>query len=57
MTLTSRADRGALHVLGYTGVDAPAHCDHLHAMGDTLFPYLRDMWSRKSLTESAPVKR
>lgn len=48
MTLTSRADRGNLHVQGYAGVDAPAHCDHLHAMGETLFPYLRELWSRKA---------
>jgi hypothetical protein len=56
MTLISRADRGDFHVQGYTGGDAPAHCDHLHAMGETLFPYLRDVWSRKSLTKAPPVK-
>jgi hypothetical protein len=55
MLLTSKADRGAFHVQGYAGNDPPAHCDHLHAMGDTLFPYLRDSWSRKSLTKPAPA--
>jgi hypothetical protein len=54
MMLQSRADRGAFHVQGYAGNDPPAHCDHLHAMGDTLFPYLRDLWSRKSLTKRLP---
>ena len=53
MQLLSRADRGGLHVQGYTGNDPPAHCDHLHAMGETLFPYLRDLWSRTPLSESA----
>jgi hypothetical protein len=52
MVLLNRADRGDFHVLGYSGNDAPAHCDHLHAMGETLFPYLRDSWSRKSLSSS-----
>ena len=49
MLMLSRADRGDLHVQGYTGNDPPAHCDHLHAMGETLFPYLRDLWSRKTI--------
>lgn len=46
MTLLSRAHRGDLHVLGYGGNDKPAHCDQLHAMGETLFPLLRERWSR-----------
>jgi hypothetical protein len=46
MMLLSRGDRGAFHVLGYSGNDKPDHCDQLHAMGDTLFPYLRERWAR-----------
>lgn len=46
MIQISRGDRGALHVLGYAGNDKPDHCDQLHAIGDTLFPYLRDRWAR-----------
>ncbi|MGC4089808.1 MAG: hypothetical protein QM756_18370 [Polyangiaceae bacterium] len=46
MIQTSRADRGALHVMGYAGNDKPDHCDQLHAIGDTLFPYLHARWSR-----------
>jgi len=46
MFQTSRADRGALHVMGYAGNDKPDHCDQLHAIGDTLFPYLHDRWAR-----------
>ncbi|MFZ5894535.1 MAG: hypothetical protein ACOY0T_25960 [Myxococcota bacterium] len=45
MIQTSRADRGSLHVMGYAGNDKPDHCDHLHAIGDTLFPYLRARWA------------
>jgi hypothetical protein len=46
MTLLYRADRGDFHVQGYAGDDKPAHCDHLHAIGDTLLPLLRERWSR-----------
>jgi hypothetical protein len=46
MTLLYRADRGNFHVQGYAGNDKPAHCDHLFAIGDTLFPLLRERWSR-----------
>lgn len=46
MTLLYRADRGSFHVQGYTGKDKAAHCDHLFALGDTLFPLLRERWSR-----------
>lgn len=46
MELLYRADRGNFHVQGYAGDDKPAHCDHLHAIGDTLFPLLRERWSR-----------
>jgi len=46
MTLLYRADRGHFHVRGYAGEDKPAHCDHLHAIGDTLLPLLRQRWSR-----------
>lgn len=46
MLLLYRADRGNFHVQGYSGNDKPAHCDHLFAMGDTLFPLLRERWAR-----------
>lgn len=46
MKLTSRADRGGLHVRGFAGNDTDAHCDHLYAIGDTLYPMLRERWTR-----------
>ncbi|GMV11832.1 MAG: hypothetical protein AMXMBFR56_00560 [Polyangiaceae bacterium] len=46
MTLGVRADRGDFHVRGYGGKDTDAHCDHLYAMGDTLYPMLRERWAR-----------
>jgi hypothetical protein len=45
MNLKSRGDAGGFHVLGYGGGDEVAHCDHLHAFGETLLPYLRERWS------------
>jgi hypothetical protein len=44
MNLKSRGDAGGFHVLGYGGGDEQAHCDHLHAFGETLLPYLKERW-------------
>ncbi len=44
MQLTSRADRGSLHVRGFAGQDKPAHANQLYAFGDLLLPYLRERW-------------
>ena len=44
MTPTSRADSGNFHVMGFAGGNEQAHCDHLHAFGDTLLPYLKQRW-------------
>lgn len=45
MQLVSKADGGNFHVRGYAGGDTHAHCDHLYAMGQTLYPMLRDRWA------------
>lgn len=45
MSARSRADSGNFHVLGFNGSNEAAHCDHLHAFGDTLLPYLKERWS------------
>ncbi|HEV8551629.1 MAG TPA: hypothetical protein VGQ57_21420, partial [Polyangiaceae bacterium] len=44
MIPTSRGDAGNFHVMGFAGANEQAHCDHLHAFGDTLFPYLKQRW-------------
>jgi hypothetical protein len=46
MTPRSRGDAGNFHVMGFDGGNEQAHCDHLHAFGDTLLPYLKQRWSR-----------
>jgi hypothetical protein len=45
MVMTSRADAAGFHVLGFAGGNEVAHCDHLHAFGETLLPYLKERWS------------
>ncbi len=45
MHLSSKADGGSFHVRGYDGGDTHAHCDHLYAMGETLYPLLRARWA------------
>jgi hypothetical protein len=45
MNMKTRADAGGLHVLGFAGNNEEAHCDHLHAFGETLLPYLKERWS------------
>jgi hypothetical protein len=47
MVQSSAADRGHFHVRGYAGNDKTAHCDHLHAFGDILLPYLRERWAKR----------
>ena len=46
MKLISRADQGDFHVRGYAGGDTHAHCDHLNAIGDTLFSTLGAHWQK-----------
>jgi hypothetical protein len=46
MLLTSRVDSGCLHIEGYAGDGKAAHCDQLHALGDTLLPRLAARWAR-----------
>jgi len=44
MIPSSRGDSGNFHVMGFEGGNEQAHCDHLHAFGDTLLPYLKQRW-------------
>jgi hypothetical protein len=37
---------GDFHVAGYRGVTAKDHMNHVHGMGETLYPLLRDRWAR-----------
>lgn len=46
MRQTSHAEKGSFFVTGYAGNDTHAHCDHLYAIGDTLFSKLAARWAR-----------
>jgi hypothetical protein len=46
MQRTSRFDRAGFHVWGYSGRDTDAHCDHLYAIGETLYPILKQRWAK-----------
>ena len=43
-------DRGSFHVRGYEGVTAQDHIKQIHAMGETLYPYLKTRWDDEPKT-------
>lgn len=45
-------DRGSFHVKSYEGVLAGDHIKQITAMGETLYPYLRDRWSAQDAAAS-----
>jgi hypothetical protein len=48
MVMYERADLGNAHVFGFTGGDAPAHCQHLYNIGRHLWSFLGARWSENS---------
>jgi hypothetical protein len=46
MKKTSHAEKGSFIVDGYAGENADAHCDHLLALGTTMYPALAKRWQR-----------
>ncbi len=44
MKETYTVDRGSFHVKGYEGIAAGDHIKQIHAMGETLWPYLKTRW-------------
>jgi hypothetical protein len=40
------SDSGDFHVKGYEGGGVKDHVDHIRAMGDTMYPYLKRRWAR-----------
>jgi hypothetical protein len=40
------SDSGDFHVKGYEGGGVKDHVDHIRAMGETMFPYLKRRWAR-----------
>ena len=51
------ADRGSFHVKGYEGLTAGDHIKQIHAMGETIWPYLKTRWEQPPRDQApAPVK-
>lgn len=46
MHLSSKASLNGFQVLGFDGKDTDAHCDHLYAIGQTLYSRLAERWSK-----------
>jgi hypothetical protein len=46
MQETYESDSGDFHVKGYEGGGVKDHVDHIRAMGDTMYPYLKRRWAR-----------
>lgn len=54
---TYAAERGSFHLKGYEGITAKDHIDQIRAMGETLWPYLRERWEKgdKAAREKADM--
>lgn len=50
-------DRGSFHVKGYAGVTAGDHIKQIHAMGETLYPYLKTRWDAQDEKRQATAER
>jgi hypothetical protein len=40
-------DKGSFHVRGFEGTRASDHVKQLHAMGETMYPWLKARWDRQ----------
>lgn len=45
--------QGSFHVTGYDGMAAGDHVNQIKAMGDTLFPYLKQRWEKEDAVAEA----
>ncbi len=48
MRETYTVDRGSFHVKGYDGKGASDHIKQITALGETLYPYLKARWERRT---------
>lgn len=49
-------DRGSFHVHGYEGQTAGDHVKQIHAMGETLYPYLKARWDKQDAAAETTAK-
>lgn len=52
-------DKGSFHVRGYEGQTAKDHVKQIRAMGETLYPYLKDRWDAAAAAtkQTSPAAR
>ncbi|HEY8073393.1 MAG TPA: hypothetical protein VIF62_04775 [Labilithrix sp.] len=48
-------DRGSFHVRGFEGQAARDHIDQIRAMGETLFPLLKERWDQQDAAPPPPA--
>lgn len=46
-------DRGSFHVKGFEGQNASDHIDQIRAMGETLYPFLKQRWADADAREAS----
>jgi hypothetical protein len=47
-------DKGSFHIRGFEGTTAPDHVRQLHAMGETVYPYLKARWEKQDGEAASP---
>ena len=47
-------DQGSFHIRGFEGTQASDHVKQLHAMGETMYPWLKARWDKQD--EEAAAK-
>ncbi|MBX3259106.1 MAG: hypothetical protein KF782_05400 [Labilithrix sp.] len=50
-------DDGGFHVRGFEGTQASDHVKQLHAMGETMYPWLKARWDKQDEEAAAPADR
>jgi|GEM_PF-1158709 len=46
-------DKGSFHIRGYEGTKASDHVRQLHAMGETVYPWLKERWEKQDAEAAA----
>ncbi len=49
-------DQGSFHIRGFEGTRAKDHVKQLHAMGETMYPWLKSRWDNQDAEEAAAAK-
>lgn len=50
-------DEGSFHIRGFEGTQASDHVKQLHAMGETMYPYLKARWDKQDADATKHAER